>query len=362
VLWLNGERQRVFFLPLCPTSLILPSPSPLHTPHFAGGPGCSSLGGMFTENGPFVIQSDGATIEMNGNAWNKVANMIWLEAPAGVGFSFSNTPSDLNTGDVRTANDNLAALLQFFIAFPALQGRPFYISGESYGGHYIPELAWAIVNYNAGAPANKQINLNGILVGNGLTDETIDFNSNPPFWFNHALVSPWAYQTAFSACGNGSLFAACSGYLVSPPCPSACNDALTVLGNQIGNLNPYDIYEALCLSEPQQHAPEPQQQRYKKGVNQAYVMLRNHPVFQTVLAARMKALGKEAVVAPGWTEGQGIFPSVPAIDENLADSPFVPCIDEFVATYLNRADVKAAIHANASITWTDCNQQTLNYT
>jgi len=48
-----------------------------------GGPGCSSVSGFFTENGPFVVNSDG-NIKLNDFAWNTRANVLWLEAPAGV--------------------------------------------------------------------------------------------------------------------------------------------------------------------------------------------------------------------------------------------------------------------------------------
>jgi hypothetical protein len=48
-----------------------------------GGPGCSSVSGFFTENGPFVVASDGS-IQLNNFAWNTRANVLWLEAPAGV--------------------------------------------------------------------------------------------------------------------------------------------------------------------------------------------------------------------------------------------------------------------------------------
>ncbi|MDR3737803.1 MAG: hypothetical protein P4L40_02175 [Terracidiphilus sp.] len=54
----------------------------------------------------------------------------------GVGFSYSNTPSDYNTDNNITASDNLVALNLFLARFPAFQGRPLWLSGESYAGDY----------------------------------------------------------------------------------------------------------------------------------------------------------------------------------------------------------------------------------
>jgi carboxypeptidase C (cathepsin A) len=51
-----------------------------------GGPGCSGLGGFMTEQGPFRPTADGK-LEMNAHAWNKIANVVFIEQPAGVGFS-----------------------------------------------------------------------------------------------------------------------------------------------------------------------------------------------------------------------------------------------------------------------------------
>jgi serine carboxypeptidase-like clade 2 len=94
-----------------------------------------------------------------------VANVIFLESPAGVGFSYSNTTSDYDdSGDQRTADDAFLFLVNWLERFPEYKGRAFYISGESYGGHYVPQLAATILTHNMNNPTRTSLNLQGILV------------------------------------------------------------------------------------------------------------------------------------------------------------------------------------------------------
>lgn len=72
-----------------------------------GGPGCSSMLAFLYEHGPWVFAPEQTTLQVNPWSWNKVANIIYLEAPAGVGFSLVGDPANWNTNDYITAHDNL---------------------------------------------------------------------------------------------------------------------------------------------------------------------------------------------------------------------------------------------------------------
>lgn len=103
-----------------------------------GGPGCSGLLGFGTEHGPFHISNIG-DLSPNPYSWNSLANMLYIEQPAGVGFSYSENSDDYTTGDTMVATDAYDFIYQFFERFPERRSNPFYAASESYGGHYIPQ-------------------------------------------------------------------------------------------------------------------------------------------------------------------------------------------------------------------------------
>uniref|UniRef100_A0A914DIQ3 Carboxypeptidase n=1 Tax=Acrobeloides nanus TaxID=290746 RepID=A0A914DIQ3_9BILA len=120
-----------------------------------GGPGCSSLGGLIEELGPFHVSDNGNTVYENPWAWNKVGHVIFLESPAGVGFSYA-TDNNTDTDDDQTAKDNYNSLVDFFTnKFPELKNQNFYITGESYAGVYVPTLAVLIANDKTNFPNFK---------------------------------------------------------------------------------------------------------------------------------------------------------------------------------------------------------------
>lgn len=94
-----------------------------------------------------------------------VANVIFLESPAGVGFSYSNTTSDYNNaGDRSTAEDSYTFLVNWLERFPNYKTRDLFLTGESYAGHYVPQLAYTILSKNQNSTSQTKINLKGIAV------------------------------------------------------------------------------------------------------------------------------------------------------------------------------------------------------
>jgi cathepsin A (carboxypeptidase C) len=109
---------------------------------FNGGPGCSSMLGFMQENGPRIIDDGETYIKSNPEAWTKRANVMWLESPAGVGWSVGETEQDRVTNDTQTSEDALLAVKSWFGKFPEYLNNELYLSGESYAGIYVPYLAW----------------------------------------------------------------------------------------------------------------------------------------------------------------------------------------------------------------------------
>ena len=149
-----------------------------------GGPGCSGLYGFGTEMGPYHFQADG-TVKENPYTWNKIAGMLYVEQPAGVGFSYSENTDDYKTGDEQAALDNYEVIKAFFRKFPERKTNDFYLSSESYGGHYIPQLALTIIERDV----DNEINLKGFAVGNAYVEPTSNDVAMYELYYQHGLVS-----------------------------------------------------------------------------------------------------------------------------------------------------------------------------
>ncbi|KAJ1292174.1 hypothetical protein BS78_02G372100 [Paspalum vaginatum] len=205
-----------------------------------GGPGCSSLGyGAMEELGPFRVKSDGRTLYRNPYAWNNAANVLFLESPAGVGFSYSNTTADYSrSGDNKTADDALLFLLGWMDKFPEYKGRDFYLAGESYAGHYVPQLARAILRHAAKSPSSSPINLKGIMIGNAVINDATDTKGMYDFFWTHALISDEAADGIRRYCNFTD------GASESDKCEAAASEAASALQD----IDIYNIYAPNCQS------------------------------------------------------------------------------------------------------------------
>eukprot|EP01114_Cavostelium_apophysatum_P010762 TRINITY_DN2487_c0_g1_i1.p1 TRINITY_DN2487_c0_g1~~TRINITY_DN2487_c0_g1_i1.p1 ORF type:complete len:455 (-),score=74.19 TRINITY_DN2487_c0_g1_i1:20-1384(-) len=275
-----------------------------------GGPGCSSLGGFLEENGPFRVNPDGETLSLDPYSWNAVANVIYLESPAGVGFSYSPDSSDYTVGDKRTANDAYIFLQKFFKEFPQFSDQPFYVTGESYGGHYVPELADRILYGNKNLqPGDIYINIEGFMAGNPWTYMPIDNYGAVFYWWTHALISDQTFFGINTTCDysdNGPF----------KKRQTACDDLMGAAAAEMGNINIYDIYVDVCDS----------------GGQLVDQLAQAGSSFHRALQRGMK-------------KRQDVNPI------------YQPCADSFTADYLNLPEVQKAIFAwrSENVTWADCN-------
>ncbi|RHY29256.1 hypothetical protein DYB32_005301 [Aphanomyces invadans] len=259
-----------------------------------GGPGCSSLIGFFTENGPFVVASD-LSVKRNPYAWNRHMNMVYLDSPAGVGFSKPLLNATDYNNDVTTAR--IFEFLGVFVdEFPVYKRRPLFVTGESYNGMYIPFLVHDMVD-----KPKPTINLVGFAIGNAYTDTHIDGKSYYDWIYSHALISHATYMALRTHCQDDVSECADGTKQCSAECVAALDDSR--ISSDIGDLNEYFIYGDVCLLKTRQA--------------------------QSFTYHRIR----------------------PNVRGNVG-----PCADVFTQEYLRLPEVQAAIHvADGFVPWVECN-------
>ncbi|CAO1617597.1 unnamed protein product [Parajaminaea phylloscopi] len=155
-----------------------------------GGPGCSSSTGLLFELGPCSIADGGNSVVNNPHSWNNKANLLFLDQPVNVGYSYTEGSDEVHNTPV-AAQDVYAFLQLFLQKFDQYAKLPFHISGESYAGTYIPNIGSVVHNKNkelaqrggltTQGTGPVHINLESLFIGNGLSDPLIQFGSVPEF-------------------------------------------------------------------------------------------------------------------------------------------------------------------------------------
>ena len=217
-----------------------------------GGPGCSSLTGLFMELGPASITEKGK-VKHNPHSWNSNASVIFLDQPVNVGFSYS---SNSVSNTVAAGKDIYALMTLFFKQFPEYAHQDFHIAGESYAGHYIPVFASEILSHK-----KRNINLQSVLIGNGLTDPYVQYEHYRPMACGEGAWPAVLDEETCQSMDNAlprcqSLISSCYNSQSAWTCVPAsiyCNNAILGPYQRTG-MNPYDVREKckggnLCYEE-----------------------------------------------------------------------------------------------------------------
>lgn len=270
-----------------------------------GGPGCSGLYGFGTEMGPFIFGANG-TVSRNPYSWNRISNMLFVEQPAGVGFSYSNNPDDYHTGDHQAVLDQYAVILAFFDRFPEVRPNEFYIASESYGGHYMPQLALTLVN------EATDINFKGFTVGNPWAVPAYDYPAFNEMYYYRGLISQPLYDRWLE---HG-----CDVFLSRDE--ARCLTIETEIYYAPGTgINPYALDYPICID-------------YSNSDQYGF----------------LSSMGKTSFLSP---QGSKLLDKTnPKVKQVLDD--YEPCAFDYLTEYLSRDDVQDAINAMPTETWEVC--------
>ena len=296
---------------------------------FNGGPGCSSMLGFMQENGPLAIDDGEDYVKTNPFPWNYRANMLWIESPAGVGWSVGETAEDLVVNDMSQSVDAFAALEAWYVKFPEFMSNDLFVSGESYAGIYVPYLTWQIYenNLQAAFDTNKTLyNLKGMMVGNGCTDWNVDTSPAIPETTYNFQIIPKRLLDAYQS--NDCKFYG------DPTFPHerqslTCIQTWADINAKMARLNIYDLYRQTYPS--------------------------------SVLAAsdKVKKEGRYAYVKIGdeikqYKRGYTVSEYTPWLS-HLYNEENEVILGDYVSDYMNQPDVRAAFNIPQSVqAWQEC--------
>ncbi|KAL1213364.1 Serine carboxypeptidase-like 47 [Cardamine amara subsp. amara] len=208
----------------------------------SGGPGCSSSVALFYENGPFTISED-LSLSRNEFGWDKVSNIIYVDQPVGTGFSYTSDISDLRHDETGVSNDLYDFLQAFFKEHPKFAKNDFYITGESYAGHYIPALASRIHSGNK-KKEGILINLKGFAIGNGLTNPEIQYAAYGDYALDMKIISESDHESLkqdYVECQSFIKKCNLDGGLDCDSAYETCNNIFGQIMSKIVGKNYYDI-------------------------------------------------------------------------------------------------------------------------
>ncbi|KAH8885870.1 putative carboxypeptidase S1 [Thozetella sp. PMI_491] len=228
-----------------------------------GGPGCSSMVGLFQENGPCHFVDGQSEPSLNPYSWNTHANMLYVDQPTAIGSYGSNGSNGLNS-TVGAAPYVWQFMQAFYDAFPQYENHDFGLFTESYGGHWGPEFASYFEDQNAaikdGKLAGSEIKLVALGINNGLLDATIQYKAYLDYGLTNKyrqLLNQSQYNSQlreyYSQCLPAA--ASCTGTTGDDSsCTAADNICYNVTEGPIEDANDINYYDVrYTLEDP--HSP-----------------------------------------------------------------------------------------------------------
>ncbi|PWA51842.1 peptidase S10, serine carboxypeptidase, Alpha/Beta hydrolase fold protein [Artemisia annua] len=210
--------------------------------YLTGGPGTSALYPFLYQIGPLSFDFERSwrgniTLELNPYSWTKVANVIFIDTPAGVGFSYAKTWEASRSSDSILALHSYEFLIKWFLEHPRFYSNPLYITGVSYLGILVPIVA--LETYNGNERENQpKLNIKGCLMVSPLTDKFIDFNSRLEFAHRLALISDDIYESTKKTCHGNYVYNDMDNIL--------CLKNLQRVDECTSEINLLNILEPLC--------------------------------------------------------------------------------------------------------------------
>ncbi|XP_076897859.1 serine carboxypeptidase-like 13 [Bidens hawaiensis] len=205
--------------------------------HLPGGPGASGILALLYETGPLTLNADNLTLTLNPYAWTQMANMIFLDAPAGAGFSYAETIEGWTSSDTILSTLCVEFIRKFLKDHPKFLRNPLYTSGISYSGIVIPKVTLDLFqgNERGDQPA---INIQGYILCSPLTNKFDDFNSRLEYAHRMALISDDINMLAKTNCDGN--------YVDIQSANSACRYSLQYYEECISRINLQNILLPYC--------------------------------------------------------------------------------------------------------------------
>lgn len=278
----------------------------------AGAGTCSSMLTLMMEHGPFRPTDNGERLVPNDFSWNKVANVLFLDAPAGSGYSYDATGS-YATDDEHAADDTYLAILDFHHKFPLYGNNDLYIFGQGHAAAHVTLVVERLLE-------EPTVKLKGYAINNGILDERFRSNGLMFFGYYHGLLGRRLWKKLTTNCCNGAVTRTSCNFADSaiPTCQEAVKEAGHILATP--GLNAYNIYAKCEPSRNDSHCP------FDNGASSSLYHM------------SLKSFVRQS--------------DVPY--EKIRWSP--PCLDTGdVVAYMNRQDVRKALHVDESPNqWTPC--------